>query len=192
MTRTRRTPKRKSRRVLLAEAIRRDCGPLLFSLGFRHPRTNDLNRWGGITRRNAYLRWRETTFDSVGFYWDKYNRPKCYMEFETSTVVRRSEEGLPALREITTGSMSAWTTPISGLGSGWFGPWRSIDSCTAQIKRRILQLERFLQTGERVRCISAGPPRLNKPDRDDGYQYLNAWGDPWLDPESDYREDAGA
>lgn len=172
----------------MAEAIRRDCDPLLFSLGYRNPRKNDLNRLGGITRRNMYLRWRGTTLDSVGFYWDKYNRAKCYMEFETSTVVSRPEEGRPAVRRITRGSMVAWKGPGRYIGSGWFGPWRSIDSFTAQLRRRILQLEGYFQTGERGWWINVGNTQCIGPEDGDSFpiEGIKLWGDPWLDPESDY------
>jgi len=179
--------RRKTRRVLMAEAIRRDCDPVLFGLGFRNPRRMDLDRWYA-TRRNIYIRWRGTSYDQIDIQWDKYNRPKFFLHFWTSRVERPPQDGHAAWRVVTHGTISSWRSPLPYLGGGWFGPWRSVEGVAALVTRRIMQLNAYLLHGETGPWILAGAPRSVSPDDGDDrlYPRMKIWGDPWLDPESDY------
>jgi hypothetical protein len=180
----------KTRRVLMAEAIRRDCDPVLFALGFRNPRRMDLDRWH-TSRRNTYIRWRGTAYDQVEIHWNKYNRPKFFLNFWTSRVERPPRDGHAAWRMVTHGTLSAWRSPCPYLGTGWFGPWRSVDDVPNLVNRRVLQLEAYLLRGETGWWINVGAPRPTSPDDGDlrVWPRMKIWGDPWLDPESDYPMD---
>jgi hypothetical protein len=180
-------PRRKTRRVLMAETIRRDCDPVLFSLGFRNPRGMDSARWH-TSRRNTYIRWGGTTYDQVHLQWDKYNRPKFFLLFWTSTVDRPPRDGQAAWRSVIYGTMMPWRMPLPYFLGGWFGPWRSVDGVAALVNRRVQQLNAYLLRGEVGWWIHVGSPRLKSADDGDtGVRHeANIWGDPWLDPESDY------
>lgn len=181
-------PRKKTRRVRMAETIRRDCDPVIFALGFRNPKKNDLDRWGGTTRRNVYIRWRGTTYDEIKIQWDKHNRPKFFLTFRTSRVERHPQDGHAAWRLVTYGSMASWRSPSHYLGGGWFGPWRSPDSVAALVNRRLMKLNAFLLHGETGWYLSVGKPRPVSPDDGDDRvpPRMKIWGDPWRDPESDY------
>lgn len=180
----------KTKRGLMAEAIRRDCDPVIFSLGFRNPRRGDAYRWGGTTRRNIYLRWRGTTYDEIEIQWDHLSRPWCRLNFQTSQVLQPPRGELHAVRSITRGNLRS-----RRLWGGWIGPWRSPTGVAALVNRRVLQLEAYLLRGESGWWISVCPPiRASLDEADDGLR--NEWlvealreewvfGDPWLDPESD-------
>jgi len=175
--------RRKSRRVRLAEAIRRDCDPVLFGQGFRNPNKTDLDRWG-TTRRNAYFRWRGTDYDQIVLYWDKYNRSKVRVEFEISRVEHPPEGDRHCVRWVSGG----YLLTSRYLGGCWFGPWRSPMGAAAFLKRRLQQLDVFLVRGEPHWLVTSGAPRrFCLDDHGDGlYRRMKIWGDPWLDPESDY------
>jgi hypothetical protein len=173
----------------MAEAIRRDCDPVLFNLGFRNPRKSDPDRWTA-TRRNVYIRWRGTTYDQIDLQWDKYNRPKFFLKFRTSRVELPPQGDRAAWRLVTNGIMRPTRTPSAYLlGGGWFGPWRSPESVAALVNRRVLQLNAFLLNGETGWYLSMRPPRPMSPDQGDDRipPRMKIWGDPWLDPESDYQ-----
>jgi hypothetical protein len=170
--------RRKTRRVLMAEAIRRDCDPVSFNLGFRNPRKSDPDRWMA-TRRNVYIRWRGTTFDQIDLQWDKYNRPKFFLNFRTCRVELPPQGYHAARRLVTYGIVrSAWTPSAYLPGGGWFGPGNSPESVAALVNHRVLQLNAFLLNGKTGWYLEVGPPRPMSPDQ--------IWGDPWLDPETDY------
>jgi hypothetical protein len=173
----------------MAEALRRDCDPMLLGLGFRNPHRMDNDRWH-TTRRNTFLRWRGTDYDEVAFQWDKYGRPKFFLNFWTSRVEQPPANGKAALRAFRGGIMRSWQGPLRVLHGGWFGPWMAIETVTALVNWRILQLNDFLVNGVIGPQVSVGPPRLRGPDdgEDRVPPVMKIWGDPWLDPESDYVE----
>ncbi len=186
MAATRKTPRRKSRRVRMAEAVRKACAPALLELGFRNPKQVDRARWDG-GRPNNFIRWRGTTYEEVTFQWDVHNWAMFEISFCVSVVEQEPNGDENAVRLQRFGSMRS-----SRYIPGWFGPWRSISSVAAQAARRVHQLEAYLRRGETgwwivvgpARRISAGAgdPRVPAP--------LKIWGDPWLDPESDYEPES--
>jgi hypothetical protein len=181
-------PRKKSRRVRMAEAVRQDCDPVIFALGFRNPRKSDSDRWGETTRRNVYIRWRGTTYDEILLQWDKYNRPKFFLRYRTSQVEHPPQDGHAAVRLVTRGTMIVWRLPRTYVGSAWFGPWRSPGSVAAFVNRRVLRLNAFLLHGETEWYLNPGKPRREPRDGDEWVE-RRSWGDAWLDPESDYRPD---
>jgi hypothetical protein len=174
----------------MAEAIRRDCDPVLFALGFRNPRKGDMYRWE-TTRRNVYIRWRGVNFDQVWLQWDKYNRPKFFLYFESSRVDRPPHGAEPAIRSVCRGIFQSWRSPSPYVGGGWFGPWRSPDGVAALVNRRVQALDPFLLHGEVAWPINPGKwrqiPFNELADRLCPQRRI--WGDPWRDPESDYLPD---
>jgi hypothetical protein len=184
--------RRKSRRVLMAEALRRGCDPVLFALGFRNPKkTTSMDRWAANTRRNVYLRWRGTDYDEIEIFWSKYSRPRFRIDFLTSRVEQPPRDGRHAVRWVTHGGVRSWKSPSPYLGGGTFGPWMSPGGVAALVVRRMLRLDAFLRRGETDWCIWTGPPRrrsLDDPD-DRATLEMKIEGDPWLDPESDYSPD---
>jgi hypothetical protein len=170
----------------MAETVRRECAPVLLGLGFRNPRQVDRARWGD-GRLNTFIRWRGTTYEEISFQWDMHNRPKFFLNFETSEVERLPQGDEAASRLVRFGILSSWRSPSAYIGGGWFGPWRSPEGVAALAIRRILKLEDFLLRGEMDWCINVGPARPVSPRAP---AVFNVWGDPWRDPESDYRPDA--
>jgi hypothetical protein len=161
---------------------------MLLGLGFRNPRASDSDRWF-TTRWNTFLRWRGTDYDEIAFQWDKANRPRFYLVFETSHVEQPPNGDEPALRAVRRGSMRSWQGPIRALHGGWFGPWMALDTVTALVNWRILQLNDFLVNGVIGPQVSVSPPWFRRSDGENrGLERFNIYGDPWLDPESDYLE----
>lgn len=177
--------RRKTRRVLMAEAIRRDCDPVLRGLGFRNPRDMTLDRWE-TTRRNTYVRWRGTCYDELKLIWDKYNRAKFFFRFETSRVERPPQGDVPATRLVTYGAMRSWVAPLGLWRSDWFGPWMSPVAAAALMNSRIFELDAYLMGGGLTRHIGDGAPHRIAPDDARILPREKIWGDPWRDPESDY------
>jgi hypothetical protein len=172
----------------MAEAIRRECGPVLFGMGFRNPRRNDLDRWHGTSRRDTYLRWRGTNYDQIHLQWDKYNRPKFFLRFMTSSVECPPTDSVAALRAVRFGNLRPWRGPILILLGGWFGPWMSPDGVTKLVNRRIPEVNAYMLQGDVGPHVTVTPPILRGPDdgEDRVPPRMKIWGDPWLDPESDY------
>jgi hypothetical protein len=168
----------------MAEAIRRECGPVLFGMGFRNPRRNDPGRWH-TARRDTYLRWRGTNYDQIHLQWDKYNRPKFFLKFMTSSVEHPPSDGLAALRAVRFGNLRSWRGPILG---GWFGPWRTLDGVVRLVNRRISEADHYMLTGVVGPHMTITPPILRGPDDGEARvpPEMKIWGDPWLDAESDY------
>ena len=184
--------RRKSRRVLLAEAIRRECDPVLLAQGFRNPRkTTSMDRWAGSTRRNIYLRWRGTDYDEIEIYWYKYNRPRFRISFSTSRIERPPSGDRHAVRWVTYGGVRSWKSPFRYWGGESFCPWRSPEGVATLVAQRMVRLDAFLRRGETSWCIWTGSPmRRSLDDPDDRAPLeMKIQGDPWLDPESDYSPD---
>jgi hypothetical protein len=179
-------PRKKTRRVRMAEAIRRECDPVIFALGFRNPRKGDWNRWL-TTRRNVYIRWRGTSCDEIVLRWARYGQPKFSVSFESSVVEIPPRDKHQAQRLVIGGSLRVWRLN-DWIGSSSFGPWRSPESVAAFLNRRIEGLDAFFLRGERQWYLSLGYPHREPSGRVVSSE-VRAWGDPWLDPESDYRAD---
>jgi hypothetical protein len=172
----------------MAEAIRRDCDPVFFGLGFRNPGRSDPDRWGGTTRRNLYVRWRGTDYDEIELQWDKYSRPKFFLNFMTSRIERPPRDAGAALRAVRFGDVRPWRGPILLLLGGWFGPWLSPDGVARLVNRRVPQVNDYMLRGHVGSYMTVTPPILRGPDDGDERvpPRMKIWGDPWLDPESDY------
>jgi hypothetical protein len=182
------TPRRKTKRVLFADAIRRECGPMLFELGFRNPRRLDRDRWRVATRRDVYLRWRGTTFDCLEVSWDRYAIPRCRLYFETSMVEQPSAGGHPAIRSVTPGNLRARSWSVAWISPDYFGRWwHSVDQDLAEIKCSLLAWEAFLQSGTVDWRVWVAPSRRIGFEGDGTSPGWRMRGDPWLDPESDYK-----
>jgi hypothetical protein len=179
------TPQRKTRRVLMAETIRRDCDPVLFGLGFRNPRDMTLDRWE-TTRRNTYVRWRGTDYDELKLIWARYGRAKFQFRFETSQVETPPRGDTPATRLVRHGWVRSFTGPVRMIGGQWFGPWMTAVAAAALMNRRILELNGFLLSGKVGPHLYVGAPRRISPDDERLLPRTKIWGDPWRDPESDY------
>jgi hypothetical protein len=171
----------------MAEAIRRDCDPAIFALGFRNPRKGDWSRWGA-TRRNVYIRWRGTNYDEMVVDWARYSEPKFRVRFATSVVNAPPQDGRQARRLVIVGHLVCWRLN-DWVGSNSFGPWRSPASVAAFLVQRIQGLEGFFLRGEPQWYLGLGYPHYKPSERTESPE-MRAWGDPWLDPESDYREAA--
>lgn len=184
-------PHAKTRRVLMGEALRRDCDPVLFSLGFRNPRKMDWNRWY-TTRRNIYLRWHGTTFHEVCVDWARYTPGKFKLAFVTSRVERPPQADVPAIRIITHGYLQNWQAPLGLWRSYDFGPWMSPAATAALVNRRVFALNEYLLEGKPSRHVRDGRPIRIHPDDPRRTASRKIFGDPWRDPESDYVPEKGA
>jgi hypothetical protein len=80
-------PKRKSKRVQMSELFRKECAPVLYELGFRHPKAEFWHP-GPITRKNVFARWRGEDYDEILFNWWSYGTPKFDLELSTRQVER--------------------------------------------------------------------------------------------------------
>ena len=85
MTTPKKKPRKKSRRVRMAEAVRKEATAALVELGFRNPKKADPSRWAD-GRLNVFLRWRGADFDEVRFDWDQNNRAMFRVSFNCSRV----------------------------------------------------------------------------------------------------------
>jgi hypothetical protein len=169
----------------MAEAIRRECDPVIFALGFRNPRRGDWGRWPA-TRRNVYIRWRGTSYDEIVLDWARYGRPKFRVWFETSVVEVPPQDDRLAQRLVRGGCLSVWRL-MPWIGSNWFGPRRSPESTAAFLNLRFQGLNAFFLRGEAQPYLTLGYPHREPSERYRAPEVC-AWGDPWLDPESDYQE----
>jgi hypothetical protein len=171
----------------MAEAIRRDCDPAIFALGFRNPKKNNWDRWRA-TRRNVYIRWRGTCYDEISLQWARYGRPKFFLHYRTSVVERPPRDGLAAQRLVEESRMTSWRLLRAWIASDWFGPRRSPDSVAALVNRRVQALDAFFLRRERQWYLDPGKPHREPFDWDKSHE-RRTWGDPWRDHESDYQTD---
>jgi hypothetical protein len=154
------TRKRKSKRVRMSEAFRKNCDPILFSQGYRNPVRHDRDRWH-TTRRNVFLRWRDEHYDEVYISWGDWGAPYFYLEFRTTQVSRMRPLGSPSpTPRLFHCRLFAWN--VSWL-SGWinmfgerFGPFMSVNRAIELAGARLIDLEEFLRTGEVTKHISFG------------------------------------
>lgn len=170
----------------MAEVVRKECAPVLFGLGFCNPRHVDRGRWAD-GRPNTFIRWRGTTYEEISFQWDMHNWAMFFINFQTSEVEHPPRGDQTAQRLVRFGILRPWREPGSSLVGGWFGPWQSPRAAAALAIRRLLKLEAFMLRGEANWCIHVGPARPIDPRSP---AVFGIWGDPWQDPESDYRPEA--
>lgn len=174
----------KSRRVRLAAAIRRECDPLMFSFGFRHPNHWTWDRWC-TTRRNAYLRWRGGDYDEVWLQWDRYGGAAFRINFFISRLTPPHPHGALARR---TGDafIHAWERGrVWPLAKDKFGPWRSIDATVKVAKQCLGEVNDFM-LHERVGIHMWRAPRWTRVAPGEyGYSRLEHHGNPMLDIERD-------
>jgi len=165
-------PRKKSRRVRMAEAVRKEATATLLALGFRNPRKANPLRWEG-GRLNAFLRWRGSDFDEIRFEWDKNNGAMFRVNFNCSRVAAPEADGAGA-------KVVVWIGSVRGGIFGWFGPWRSINGAVRLLRKRLRTLDAYFRDG-RVR-------RNIYPHRPDVWALCD-WkptmheDEPWLDPE---------
>jgi hypothetical protein len=167
----------------MAEAIRRECDPLMYSFGFRHPRHWSWERWP-TTRRNVYIRWRDGDYDEVLLIWGHFGRPWFTMEFFMSRLTPPHPPG--ALIRRTGGSvMYAWdrfrrAPPCRDK----FGPWRSILATVAVTKQCLTELNAFMLE-ERPSAYIGFPHWRRVGPGEYAYSTLKHHGNPMLDDERD-------
>jgi hypothetical protein len=171
----------------MAEAIRLDCDPVAFSLGFRHPRRGNWDRWL-TTSRNVYIRWRGEHYDEVILQWARYGEAWFRVDISSSTVVAWSDGHTDSpSRSVRFARGDAWAGPLAPLCRDKFGPWRSIPSVVDVFNRCLAELDLYVREdapgphigarGVYTVSPSAHPNWLTRLDRD--------WGDPRRDPERD-------
>jgi hypothetical protein len=176
--------RRKSRRVRMAEAIRRECDPFAFSLGFRHPRKGDWNRWL-TTRRNVYIRWRGMDFDEVVFNWGRWGAAFFRMHVARSRAdpAPYPPDGIP--RTESGGLVYAWAGPIAPICRDKFGPWRTVESVVALTNQCFAELDGWLRDDIVGPHLHVGGAKRITATEGWLHPLYRTWGDPFLDPESD-------
>ena len=174
----------KSRRVRLAEAIRRECDPLMFSFGFRHPKNWTWERWG-TSRRNVYLRWRDGDYDEVTLMWGRFGKPWFRIDYFMSRLTPPHPKGALA-RRTCQGRMYAWPRgQIVPLCQDKFGPWRSIGDTAVLTKQCLAELNAFM-LNEVVGIHMWGvPPSRRVSPGELWYSRFEYDGNPMLDEEHD-------
>lgn len=172
----------KSRRVRMAEAIRRECDPFALSLGFRHPRKANWNRWL-TSRRNVYLRWREGNYDEVLFRWGRWGAPWFRAEFERSRLDPPSNPGGGVSRVVTSGVAYAWTGRLAPLCRDKFGPWRTVAETVELTNRCFLELDSWFKDDLEGPHLVMMSDRRITPTEGSSHSVYRTWGDPMLDPE---------
>jgi hypothetical protein len=173
-----------SRRVRMAEAIRRECDPFADSLGFRHPREGDWNRWL-TSRRNVYLRSREGGYDEVLMCWGRRGAPWFRMEFECSRPDSLPSPDGGISREVRGGLAYAWTGRIAPLCRDKFGPWRSIADTVELTNQCFSELDAWFKNDVAGRHLVVLPVRRITPTDGWSHSIYRTRGDPTLDPERD-------
>jgi hypothetical protein len=173
-------PKKKSRRVRMAEAVRKEATATLLELGFRNPKKADPSRWPD-GRLNTFLRWRGTDYDEVIFQWDKNNGAKFWVRFHCSRVEAPQTETARTKRWVWNG----WLDP--GGISAWFGPWHTINGVLRLLRRRLHALEGYFHDGMKRHHLRPGKPDSWTIDNWTSIlpKEFAEMGDPWRDPEFD-------
>lgn len=154
--------RRKSRRVRMAEAVRRECDPVLIAMGFRNPARHNWERFY-VSRRNVFIRWRGEYYDEVYFHWRSFNRPSFFIEFLTTDLQRLGHDARTPTPRISACRMIAWYGRAPGLfgwlrfwGNDQFGPMQSIKATTALANERLREMNSYLLTGEPWSHVSFG------------------------------------
>lgn len=173
MTTPKKKPRKKSRRVRMAEAVRKEATAALVELGFRNPKKADPSRWAD-GRLNVFLRWRGADFDEVRFDWDQNNRAMFRVSFNCSRVEASGAEADRAKVLVWFGNLNP------GGMSGFFGPWRSINGVVKLLRRRLQTLDAYFHDGVVRRNVRSDPPHIL--EIDDWTPTLHE-DDPWRDPE---------
>jgi hypothetical protein len=168
----------------MAEAIRRECDPLMFSFGFRHPKNWTWERWG-TSRRNVYLRWRDGDYDEVTLMWGRFGKPWFRMHYFISRLTPPHPSDA-LVRRIGGGIMHAWERGrFLPFSKDKFGPWRSIEDVAAITKQCLIEINHFM-VDERVGAhIWVAPHWRRVGPGEHGYSTLKYEGNPMLDDERD-------
>jgi hypothetical protein len=171
----------------MAEAIRRQCDPFAFSLGFRHPRSGDWNRWL-TTRRNVYIRWRGDCYDEVVLQWARFGRPRFTIDVHASEVIHPLDGPAGPVRRVRGVSVMAWSPFLNPICPDEFGPWRSIPSVVALLNDCLVELDRYFRDNVVGPHLVPGIVYLVSPSEGPGWLTPEdrTWGDPTRDPERDF------
>lgn len=144
----------------MAEAVRRECDPVLLSMGFRNPVRHNWERFY-VSRRNVFIRWRGEHYDEVYFHWRSFNRPSFFIEFKTTDLERMCAP-TPTPR-LSPCRMIAWFGRAPGLfgwlrfwGNDQFGPMQSIEATTVLANERLRDMNSYLLTGEPSSHVALG------------------------------------
>jgi hypothetical protein len=170
----------------MAEAVRRECAPVAFDLGFRHPRKGDWNRWL-TTRRNVYIRWRGDAYDEVVLTWARFGRCRFTVDTHTSTVLDRLGDPEGPVREVRGASIGAAASLLLPPFFGEFGLFRPIPSVVALFNQCLVELDRWFRDGVAGPHIVPGIVYRVSPKSGPGWLTAEGrtWGDPRRDPERD-------
>jgi hypothetical protein len=148
---TRRTPdglKPQSKRERLAAAVRNECLPLLFEMGFRNPKKADRDRWEA-SRPFVFGRWRGHDYDHVEIRWDLYGRPKFWIGFLARRFEPPKEAGGAPTWRLLSGDIYTWRIGLWGgrvVAGQTFGNG-SISRSIEMAKRRLEEVNEFLLSG---------------------------------------------
>jgi hypothetical protein len=171
----------------MAEAIRRECDPVAFRLGFRHPRKGDWNRWV-TTRRNVYIRWRGDAYDEVVLRWARFGGSRFTVSSDTSVVVDMLNHPDGPIREVRNAMVRASASVLLPPFFGQFGLWRSIPSVVALLNQCLVELDHWVRDDIAGPHVLTGLPYRVSPTSGPGWlptAQCRAWGDPTRDPERD-------
>ena len=145
----------------MAEAVRRECDPVLQAMGFRNPIRHNWDRFY-VTRKNVFLRWRGKHYDEIYFHWRTFNRPSFFIEFLTTDLARLRPGATTPTPRMIPSRMIAWHGLHAPGLFGWlrwwgndqFGPTQSIKATPALANRRLEELNAYLLTGEPTTYVS--------------------------------------
>jgi hypothetical protein len=165
----------------MAAAFRETCAPVLYAMGFRHPKKVDYKRWA-VTRRNFFARWRGDDYDEVTVFWWDLGRARFRLEFRA----RRLEPGQanPQLYRLMTGGVSR---PVLGDPncSDEFGQWLApIGPTIARARSRLFEIDDWFRTGESTAHVWPHTDLRNYAYGDDP-----VYQDPWFFDFLPMRED---
>lgn len=144
------------------------CAPILKEVGFRNPAKGNRDIWPA-TRRNVFIRRRGDIHEHVFVYWNKWGAGRFEIYARTSQAERMRPPGCgpphPRLLDLTVRS-AIWRRPsgrIIYVGRG-FGRGR-VDRTLELAARRLVELDRYLKTGEpswvvNVECNRRGFPAV--------------------------------
>lgn len=171
----------------MGKAVRETCRPLLYELGFRHPRVYDRDRWYA-TRRDVFLLWRGVDLNQIQIKWARWNRPAFRISFQKWRF-ERDVDGKPTeFRWSTTGAVCVRKRGKRSYIE-WFGPWQSIQRAVELASTGLLELDGYFVHGVVGPHVWVGistriGPGLDPPQIP---PWWRRFGDPALDPESDVR-----
>ena len=141
--RPKRQKKPKTKRVLLAEAVRAAVAPVLREYGFENPPRGERDLL--FARKDVWRRTRDVFQEQIHFQWDHYSRPFFVIGYRSDDprLATLLDEGSHYDFRVSTWRLKVGPIDLDGQ---WFGHGSSERTIRLAL-RRIGEIDSFLRTG---------------------------------------------